>query len=219
LWSDESLEGCLVAASKITQQKSPGIRILDFLRQVLNASGYSPQLCSIFPSRMREAMLIHAFNASRLEQYIGNSFLALATRFGLVDYLDAKVPDGACCKLENEQNFGRFALRKLRAHTIAAKIRTIIPDGFKSLKHDTGENDLEPGQWPLFLAACFSGSPNVNVWRLLLERGARYDMPWDFDNSYFGFRAMGLRFGKEESILPVILSAAVLTIYLIGKMG
>ncbi|KAK4447134.1 hypothetical protein QBC34DRAFT_496466 [Podospora aff. communis PSN243] len=142
-------------------------------------------------------------------------FLALATRFGLVDYLDARTPPGACCEFWTRPGSrkSRFFSQKLRTHTVIGKMQTIISDRLTSRRHSTPAVDSEAGSWPLILAACFGTSPNIDVFRILLERGANYDAPWDFGDAEFvaifsaGDTKISLRFGNEESILPVIIWA------------
>ncbi|KAK0622547.1 hypothetical protein B0T14DRAFT_451650 [Immersiella caudata] len=227
-FSDSTLEACLEAASQITQQRWLAIPILDSLRKVLLASGYSPMYCTIIPSQTRKFVRGN-------ENYVGNSFLALAARFGLAYYLDAKVPAGACCKLTPRSGSRTLSLAssKSRTHEIATRMRRIIQGGLRSRKHDTGEAaheavaaraphsqllrtgevDSEAGEWPLLIAACFTNPPNVEVFRTLLERGAKCGAPWNFGNTDFEFVGVGtLGFGKYQSVLSVILGIAVLSI-------
>lgn len=206
-----------MAASKITQQ-TLALRLLDSLRKALDATGCSPLFCSLLPAGIRANLRLRMKAG---EQYIGNSFLALATRFGLVGYLAARVPDGACCNLETNAKYNvmlRFASWRLQTRGIAARIRNFIPDGFKSPRRGTAEIGSESGKWPLLLAACFTYPPDFRVFKCLLEHGAKYDAPWDFGGAVFD-TGLSTAIGQTDSILPVILAISIVSMLRERNLG
>ncbi|KAK1760289.1 hypothetical protein QBC47DRAFT_334305 [Echria macrotheca] len=179
------IQGCLSEASKVTQQSEVMVNILDSLHQTIEASSrprylYGRVLARVLEGPERDAFFSHQTRIEFCQSWSG--FLALVTYFGIIPYLDARVPQGAICKRVESSNTLTSRFNRLRKWT-RGHYNPIPPLLKKGSKEQPSET------FPLLFAACLKKKPDIKVFRCLLRHGADptlrvkldqfYDAPFD----------------------------------------
>ncbi|KAK3326017.1 hypothetical protein B0H66DRAFT_530023 [Apodospora peruviana] len=174
------IEGCLEGASKSRPDLVP------------------PKLYGTYPDGPLTFFKSSSFVLS------GDGFLALTTRFGVADYLRARVSNGAQSDLKNIIKGKRAddsKLRRLTGTLLRQKPKTAAERAYRR---------------PLLVDACFCFPPKVEVFRCLLDHGADYNQTVFTPDCFLGNRARSfseaITFELEGiSLLAVVVAAAIIT--------
>ncbi|KAK4211350.1 hypothetical protein QBC37DRAFT_14308 [Rhypophila decipiens] len=175
---------CLRNAAKVGQHKSKMIQIISCLERVIKETQSDQEIqtiYSLFP------------NIDRLSPWVdhmcGTSFLALAARFGVADYVRARAIEG--CMAEDycdnqDRDYGAIMRTKkaspgIKPRNLGAKLlgrlRRKAGGGSaaenKPVQDDSVQFAPSSGKcWPLLLDATCTDPPNTRIFHCLLERGA-----------------------------------------------
>jgi len=108
-----------------------------------------------------------------LHRFSGDGFLNLATRFGIIEYLERRAQPGALSELTcHLSGIGFQGI--ISDHLVFAYAISLIRA--TSLIHRRKEKFVfEGSQFPLLLDPCLCFPPRVETFRFLLERGANFN--------------------------------------------
>jgi hypothetical protein len=206
---------CLGPASRVVTGKHYMIDILDSLRK--NAKTHPCLLPpTLYDSYPEENLCLRKSSGFVFE----DGFLALATRFGITEYLRARAPPGALSSVlfrEGPKTIwvdlpSRSFRRRLRWFTRI--FRSEQPNVPTPRSTQTGSLPLAmSAPLPLLLDACFAFPPNHELFRCLLDQEADYNLRLGDDERFafqFRYARDGLFLVKSIPVLAVVVAAAII---------
>ncbi|KAK5651188.1 hypothetical protein OQA88_12736 [Cercophora sp. LCS_1] len=206
-------ESCLKFASRITRGKDQLLRIMHCLHRIrrLHSDKFAS---SLYDKRVCQTPLRVSVGVLKLYTFSGDEFLNVATRAGVFEYLKSRVRSGALSDVKctvNRERANAPARLMLAAWRNATALAGKLPNGREAI------TDRSP--LPLLLDACLCSPPNVDVFRLLLERGAKYHSVLRIPNLWLVYgpepvtAPRTLRFKtRGASLLAVVVGAALLAV-------
>ena len=196
----EWLESCLEAASKVTLDKESMIRIMRSLHRFTKEHPEIVRPGVYFWLDMTSWRLRFS-EGSRHESFTGDPFLALVTRFGILDYLQVSLEPGAYSGL-------RYKITEPQHGSLVAITRKIL---------SSSRPKSDEGYYPLLVEACLCPSPNPAVFKYLLDRGASYNRKMNTRYIVLVGKSQSHRFSLSGAPLLVIVVCAALVATISGS--
>ncbi|KAK0639896.1 hypothetical protein B0T16DRAFT_361557 [Cercophora newfieldiana] len=213
---DSSLQGCLYWGSKAvgTSQKARLLRLMHSLHKVLK---FHPELLP--PKTYRDCTVSGSLTIEEhpgMHSFSGDGFLNLVTRFGIVEYLESRVPSGALSRLKCQF----FSDDWLWETSLSDRLTLAYITGVTRLSgmiHRGTKSITEGSPLPLLLDACLCFPPNAAVFQCLLEKGADFNQVMRIPLLRLqlvgaSHRNAGVTFLTDKaSLLAVVVAAAIMT--------